>query len=1819
MGFLTKSLATLVAARAHQAATSPHNDRPLPTDAQKKAGNYKLGRITLHGLSISIENPAGSFRTGKSADGTVWRTELKDHYGYIRSSEGADGDAVDVFIGPHPESEIVFVVDQVNLDGKFDEHKCLLGCSSEAEAREVYLRNYSPGWKGLGAITALTIGEFKAWLEHHDTTKPIAPQRRPLRDLFKAVGALLSKARVREYTRRNPKSGTPVVVREHHDSRVHREQFSADTIAAWRKVQTSVPVRIDPGPLATIRDLPRLRAAALDVFQGFLQSPVVNSSDGQAIRFTNKGFREIQRHSADRLTMQIIPSLPEIVRAGRRLLSEADKLGRPNVAAVHQYGARAIFKGQPLFVRFVTKEEHGVEELKFYDAYFVSKKKLRQELRGGPNRISIAAESQKQPASGEMLVTLARQGKSRGSFAKALSSRRQWHVSLCSECGRYSADHGGPDTDTLIHCPGCYGPARHQSGPFGCEEDAEAWIHDRIDGKPLTKSMFAGLFGKAQPRTVKNPGSRGGHYYMSRTGRVVYGERTRQAQPTWRLLGPGEERPRGAVIARHKATGLVYVRVPPKSERRASAPERTASPSPAPSSRRASASRPGSSTRPSPSAVPDAKPVAVPAESHPKPAAVEAKAEPPPSAKQRPSAEQDPSKQKGYGKEESAFSAEAGTVINFRYRVASLADLKVNDPEVQPRARTRSASVEQVNRIARTFNPHRFMTGNTELDRGLPIVGSDLKVESGNGRMMAVREMARIAPEKMHALQALLREHADRFGLDPSDFEGIKDPIVVRERTTTPAELARIYGVPESEARKRFADDANARTTLATSPAEQAATDAQRISPAAIEALEVGESQTIDQALGSPRNAEVVRQFLSDLPANDRNALITGNGSKLTPAGVQRLKAAILAHVFPGPEGQTLVTAATESSDSNVKNLESGVFGSLGLLAKVKAAAEKGSLSAALDVSGDIPPVVHALSRIRQSGGTVDDFVRQESLINSGLSGTQKKLLVTFAGAKSAKTIREFLLNYCDLALAAPPPGQGGLFGSEAPTKDSLLQAAARRMERGESPMAKGITFLSRLPVLGRLLFFKAKNTHPGQLSLFGGGAKGQGAISNSPENYLGTDSRGHRHWLHRETTAPAQTEKPRQTLVSPLATFTNTEEGVHAHVWKHERGFSVSVQDADTGNTLETIKIHPTLDGAVGNARKIVGADRSLPADHKGLQEHVNATLAQMRELADRLGGVGEGKTAAALKEMADRVESADLTTVAARERLPKIAALLDNQLATARALERMSNSLPSRASLSAAPAPSSPQASEPEPPKPAVTRAAAESAPGFRSYDDGKGPVRDWEVSEQDFIARRWDNFMKEGDRSATSWQQAAEREKSPKKKQEAEYQAQMWRDIAKKRRADGPSPTQMQRWRDTYIETVKKAISKGEAVPQAVVNQRPEFQKAQDARARYDKGRHTSFANESAAVDRTMQAERGYKVKRQDGKKITAEQIEEIARGVGELESVFGSTVRDIMRRRDLTIAHTNGKHPFLSDAAGLYHPGDQTISIGVNDMLGRPLKALAHEWGHWLDFASGSELRVQARMHSTSSSKVVPSLAEENSYGDVLINEARRRMNDTVTVRRALKKKLKDQESPEAAAEVERIKFTLGAYWNSGCEIFARLVEQYVATVSGGGESCERSYTNQPAYWTASDFAVLMPKVRDEIARRITILGGNPEKLTGAPFDVEAKAKEIGFASAEQARQVLTDDIANDLDKKRERHSAIAHRIEAYERRIAAASDADVGLDRLKEALPVLRAEFRELETSLASRDPRVERIDRETKAAILNSRPMGKALTFAAAA
>lgn len=159
-----------------------------PSEAQKKAGNYKMAHITFGGFKITIENAKGSKRYWKDENGKTGFTLMNNHYGYFSNSLGHDGDHVDVFLGSNQESDKVYIVDQNKKDGTFDESKVMLGFNSKKEAKEAYLSNFTPDWKGFRKITGVTKKFFKKWL--YDGRK----QQKPFSEYVEVIKKKLNES-----------------------------------------------------------------------------------------------------------------------------------------------------------------------------------------------------------------------------------------------------------------------------------------------------------------------------------------------------------------------------------------------------------------------------------------------------------------------------------------------------------------------------------------------------------------------------------------------------------------------------------------------------------------------------------------------------------------------------------------------------------------------------------------------------------------------------------------------------------------------------------------------------------------------------------------------------------------------------------------------------------------------------------------------------------------------------------------------------------------------------------------------------------------------------------------------------------------------------------------------------------------------------------------------------------------------------------------------------------------------------------------------------------------------------------------------------------------------------------------------------------------------------------------------------------------------------------------------------------------------------------------------------------------------------------------
>lgn len=179
-----------------------------PDAEQAAASTYNKPRIEWQGLTIAIENPAGSVRRGRNRHGVTWEVRMRFDYGEILGTLGVDGDPVDVILGPNMDAPVVYVVHQrrVNDWESYDEDKCCVGFDSQADAEQAFLSNYNDP-RFLGPITAMPVDEFVA--------KVRATKDKPA----------MIKAHISGYTRKDG-----AVVAAHEDKRA---KHSPEQMAKW--------------------------------------------------------------------------------------------------------------------------------------------------------------------------------------------------------------------------------------------------------------------------------------------------------------------------------------------------------------------------------------------------------------------------------------------------------------------------------------------------------------------------------------------------------------------------------------------------------------------------------------------------------------------------------------------------------------------------------------------------------------------------------------------------------------------------------------------------------------------------------------------------------------------------------------------------------------------------------------------------------------------------------------------------------------------------------------------------------------------------------------------------------------------------------------------------------------------------------------------------------------------------------------------------------------------------------------------------------------------------------------------------------------------------------------------------------------------------------------------------------------------------------------------------------------------------------------------------------------------------------------------------
>ncbi len=388
------------------------------------------------------------------------------------------------------------------------------------------------------------------------------------------------------------------------------------------------------------------------------------------------------------------------------------------------------------------------------------------------------------------------------------------------------------------------------------------------------------------------------------------------------------------------------------------------------------------------------------------------------------------------------------TKYEFEYRIVDALKLSVShDPEtfvpspdypqeLQPRLRERAATRLQVERMAANLDPVSLLTEYHAIDRGAPIVGPDMVVESGNGRTMALILAYKRHPDVWAKYLEALIDKAPDFGLEVGTAEsGNKAPVLVRVRIT-------------QVDRRQFVQEANSSTTIESSAVEKARTDAGKISVEMLISLEVLENENIEDALRAARNYGFVKSFLSRLPENEQARLVDAKG-QLNQDGIRRLTMAIFVATFKGDVGLRLAERFFESTDLAVRTVFGGITRSLGILARAESLTAAGERMPEYAIGEDLAKAVAVFAAVKKTPGlTVDTYLHQSQMFERELDAFQEYILTVLdINSRSSRKIAAILREYARQVIESPSPAQGGLLPEIRPLKIDLLKTAVRGAE----------------------------------------------------------------------------------------------------------------------------------------------------------------------------------------------------------------------------------------------------------------------------------------------------------------------------------------------------------------------------------------------------------------------------------------------------------------------------------------------------------------------------------------------------------------------------------------------------------------------------------------------------------------------------------------------------------------------------------------------------------------------------------------------------
>lgn len=400
---------------------------------------------------------------------------------------------------------------------------------------------------------------------------------------------------------------------------------------------------------------------------------------------------------------------------------------------------------------------------------------------------------------------------------------------------------------------------------------------------------------------------------------------------------------------------------------------------------------------------------------------------------------QPPKQVKKYEGKISTAKTERGTSIEVQYAIVDINDLiashdtslrinKEYPQELQPRERSRAASEMQINNIMNNLEPE-FLGESPKASEGAPIVGPDMVVESGNGRVIALKKIYETAHKNEEKYWKWLMNNQGKFGIELNNentkgFPGA--PILVRIRRS-------------NVDRVKFTQESNEQSVASMSATEQAKVDAKKMNDAVLELFVPNENGEIL----TKENRSFVRAFMDHVVGKDSGRYVTKDGS-ISQEGVLRIRNAVFAKAYGDTSS---IEKLAESTENNIKNITNAMLNVAPQLVKIKESISKGNLYD-LDISSEIADAANKLAALRQQGIKVQEYLDQLSLFGDDLSDLAKDVLdIMDKNGRSVKKLTSIFTNYIDGVRLAGNPNQVSMFGNETPTKADVLNVAVKRSE----------------------------------------------------------------------------------------------------------------------------------------------------------------------------------------------------------------------------------------------------------------------------------------------------------------------------------------------------------------------------------------------------------------------------------------------------------------------------------------------------------------------------------------------------------------------------------------------------------------------------------------------------------------------------------------------------------------------------------------------------------------------------------------------------